>query len=104
MGSGRIAPPRPPERGSFPLDHDGECTVPMRLYLDCMKSSQNDNSRCREESKKYLECRMDRSAYAPCKANIRGLMLRDSLRNLGYDHENVREEMKKGKQNKKIEH
>ena len=31
-------------------------------------------------------------------------MLRDSLRNLGYDHENVREEMKKGKQNKEIEH
>ena len=38
------------------------------------------------------------------RLNIRGLMLRDSLRNLGYDHENVREEMKKGKQNKEIEH
>ena len=30
-------------------------------------------------------------------------MLRDSLRNLGYDPENVKEEMKKVKQDKEIE-
>jgi cytochrome c oxidase assembly protein subunit 19 len=56
----RLPPPRPPEKGSFPLDHDGECTAPMQLYLDCMKRAKNDNSVCREESKRYLECRMDR--------------------------------------------
>ena len=52
--------PRPPEKGSFPLDHDGECSLSMRVYLDCMKKAKNDNSKCREESKNYLECRMDR--------------------------------------------
>jgi len=52
--------PRPPEKGSFPLDHDGECSLSMRMYLDCMKKAKNDNSKCREESKNYLECRMDR--------------------------------------------
>ena len=60
LGSQRQAAPRPPEKGSFPLDHDGECTVPMQIYLECMKKARNDNSRCREESKHYLECRMDR--------------------------------------------
>lgn len=33
----------------------------------------------------------------------RGLMLRDSLRNLGYDAEKVREEMKKGREKKDVE-
>lgn len=33
----------------------------------------------------------------------RGLMLRDSLRNLGYDAEKVREEMKKGREKKDAE-
>lgn len=59
-GSQRVGAPRPPEKGSFPLDHDGECTQPMLLYLDCMKKARNDNSKCREESKGYLECRMER--------------------------------------------
>ena len=59
-GSGKQAAPRPPEKGSFPLDHDGECTQPMQIYLECMKKARNDNSLCREESKNYLECRMSR--------------------------------------------
>ena len=37
------------------------------------------------------------------EAYSRGLMLRDSLRNLGYDAEKVREEMKKGNQKKDTE-
>ena len=58
--AGRTPAPRPPDRGSFPLDHDGECASSMREYLDCMKRARNNNSLCREQSKRYLECRMDR--------------------------------------------
>ena len=34
--------PTPPERGSFPLDHDGECTKYMQEYLKCMQLVQNE--------------------------------------------------------------
>jgi hypothetical protein len=71
----------------------------MQIYLDCMKKARNDNSLCREESKNYLECRMSR--YVPAViwgewgVDGRGLMLRDSLRNLGFEAEKVREEKSK---------
>ncbi|ODN79553.1 cytochrome c oxidase assembly protein COX19 [Cryptococcus amylolentus CBS 6039] len=64
--------PSPPARGSFPLDHDGECKSAMIAYMKCMKENANDNGKCRLQSKKYLECRMDN-----------GLMQRDSMENLG---------------------
>ncbi|TYJ56021.1 cytochrome c oxidase assembly protein COX19 [Cryptococcus floricola] len=52
--------PSPPARGSFPLDHDGECKSAMIAYMKCMKENANDNGKCRLQSKKYLECRMDK--------------------------------------------
>ena len=112
--AGRSPAPRPPDRGSFPLDHDGECAASMREYLDCMKRARNDNSGCRDESKRYLECRMDRSnpptpplQFSRCPVLLpylillgelgltgsRGLMLKDSLRNLGFEAEEVRKEL-----------
>ncbi|CUM49537.1 unnamed protein product [Debaryomyces tyrocola] len=52
--------PTPPERGSFPLDHDGECKQQMVEYLKCMKFTENLNApNCRVLAKKYLKCRMD---------------------------------------------
>lgn len=62
----------PPERGSFPLDHDGECKQFMKAYLGCLKANKYDNGQCRLEARKYLECRMDN-----------GLMERDDMANLG---------------------
>ncbi|WRT64660.1 cytochrome c oxidase assembly protein COX19 [Kwoniella shivajii] len=62
----------PPQRGSFPLDHDGDCKDAMISYLKCLKSNANDNGKCRLQSKKYLECRMDNN-----------LMTRDDMKNLG---------------------
>ncbi|KAM0786840.1 Cytochrome c oxidase assembly protein cox19 [Microbotryomycetes sp. NB124-2] len=52
--------PTPPERGSFPLDHDGECKEYMKRYLDCMKRAKNQSTDCRHLSKEYLNCRMDK--------------------------------------------
>lgn len=52
--------PTPPERGSFPLDHDGECKFEMEKYLQCMKFTANQNApNCRALAKDYLKCRMD---------------------------------------------
>ncbi|KAK1921657.1 cytochrome c oxidase assembly protein COX19 [Papiliotrema laurentii] len=62
----------PPARGSFPLDHDGECKDAMMAHLKCLKANYGDAGKCRLESRRYLECRMDK-----------GLMVRDDMANLG---------------------
>ncbi|KAG9241460.1 hypothetical protein BJ878DRAFT_428072 [Calycina marina] len=66
--------PSPPERGSFPLDHDGECKDVMINYLACMKKQRGMNDpECRNLAKTYLTCRMDRN-----------LMAKDEFKNLGF--------------------
>ncbi|KAK4242315.1 hypothetical protein C8A03DRAFT_40287 [Achaetomium macrosporum] len=66
--------PVPPQRGSFPLDHDGECKSVMMSYLSCMKKVKGVNEdECRMLAKSYLACRMDRN-----------LMARDDFKNLGF--------------------
>lgn len=72
----------PPQRGSFPLDHDGgcvrvrtdpgECKNFMLSYMSCLKASGSDSGKCRVQAKAYLACRMDT-----------GLMGRDDFVNLG---------------------
>nr|OQO23075.1 hypothetical protein B0A51_09579 [Rachicladosporium sp. CCFEE 5018] len=70
----KITKPIPPERGSFPLDHDAECQPIMKKYLACLKTVKGMNSpECRELSKGYLQCRMERNLMAP-----------DSMKNLGF--------------------
>ncbi|CAA9958759.1 hypothetical protein PTNB73_00891 [Pyrenophora teres f. teres] len=70
----KVYKPNPPERGSFPLDHDGECKSIMLNYLRCIKSHRGSNDpECRDLSKSYLACRMDRNLMAP-----------DSFKNLGF--------------------
>ncbi|KAF2771668.1 hypothetical protein EJ03DRAFT_248680, partial [Teratosphaeria nubilosa] len=69
-----ISKPIPPERGSFPLDHDAECQPIMKQYLRCLRAQRGTPSEeCRELSKAYLQCRMDRNLMAP-----------DSMKNLGF--------------------
>ncbi|ORX33964.1 cytochrome c oxidase assembly protein COX19 [Kockovaella imperatae] len=62
----------PPQRGSFPLDHDGDCKAFMIEHLKCLKEFKGDNGKCRFEARRYLECRMDHD-----------LMDRDDMQNLG---------------------
>jgi hypothetical protein len=93
---GAKAKPMPPLKGSFPLDHFGECKDFMLAYAQCMKvwhhgilttaalvsrrppqpasrsaatavlapsqESGGNSSQCRELSKKYLDCRMNKCA------------------------------------------
>lgn len=71
----------PPLLGSFPLDHEGiqsmnilalsihgalngawlgECKDFMLEYVKCLKENKNNNGACREKSRAYLQCRMDK--------------------------------------------
>ncbi|RSH79792.1 Cytochrome c oxidase assembly protein cox19 [Apiotrichum porosum] len=62
----------PPQRGSFPLDHDGDCKTFMLSYMKCLKANKSDSGECRLEARGYLQCRMDH-----------GLMDQDDMQNLG---------------------
>ncbi|KAI0423754.1 putative cytochrome c oxidase assembly protein Cox19 [Xylaria sp. FL1042] len=88
--------PVPPERGSFPLDHDGECKHAMTRYLSCIKKVKGVNDdECRSLAKSYLACRMDRYGllfpFSPAVmlivASDRNLMARDDFKNLGFPEE-----------------
>jgi len=73
VGGGRFTPV-PPLKGSFPVDHDGECTELVNKYLKCIKLSEGQNSAtCRALAKDFLACRMNHD-----------LMDREDFKNLGF--------------------
>ncbi len=39
--------PTPPDKGSFPLDHDGECKEFYLRYMVCLANNEHRNSACR---------------------------------------------------------
>ncbi|XP_036027989.1 cytochrome c oxidase assembly protein COX19 isoform X2 [Onychomys torridus] len=53
--------PRPPDKGSFPLDHFGECKSFKEKFMKCLRDKNFENALCRNESKEYLMCRMQSS-------------------------------------------
>lgn len=63
----------PPDKGSFPIDHENACKKTMIEYLKCLQSNKLNNDKCRESSKEYLKCRMDNN-----------LMAKEDWKNLGY--------------------
>ncbi|CAG8428096.1 unnamed protein product [Penicillium salamii] len=69
--------PTPPERGSFPLDHEGECKHVISGYLKCIKLNRGTNDEaCRKLAKDYLACRMDKNLMAPEKFENLGLVFK----------------------------
>lgn len=72
--------PRPPAKGSFPLDHEGECKEWMVKYMECLTNSQGDSTLCRDISKEYLRCRMQT-----------GLMAKEDWDYLGFPEEKEKE-------------
>ncbi|XP_014367207.2 cytochrome c oxidase assembly protein COX19 [Papilio machaon] len=56
--------PTPPDKGSFPLDHDGVCKKSMTRFMKCLFNNNNNNSLCRDEAKEYLACRMENNLMA----------------------------------------
>ena len=76
-GGARAYKPTPPERGSFPLDHDQECKHLISSYLRCLKTQNTpgeNKEECRLLAKDYLHCRMEK-----------GLMAKDEWKNLGLE-------------------
>ncbi|XP_061411022.1 cytochrome c oxidase assembly protein COX19 [Lethenteron reissneri] len=65
--------PRPPEKGSFPLDHLGECKEFKEAFMKCLSECNYENVQCRLQAKEYLECRMERQ-----------LMSQEPLEKLGF--------------------
>ena len=53
--------PKPPDKGSFPLDHFGECSTAKKAYMECLRENgmQTQMDTCRKLSAAYLQCRMD---------------------------------------------
>ncbi|KAK3426665.1 hypothetical protein EUGRSUZ_F03060 [Eucalyptus grandis] len=76
FGGNRGLRPVPPEKGVFPLDHMHECDLEKKDYLNCLKSSSHQSEKCRQFSKKYLECRM-----------AKNLMARQDMSELGFGKE-----------------
>lgn len=77
-GSRQLA--KAPEKGVFPLDHDGVCKPAMKTFLSCLKEKEQDHYACRELSRAYLECRMRNK-----------LMAEEDLDELGLvDNENAK--------------
>lgn len=66
--------PVPPDKGSFPLDHENVCKPQMIQYMRCLQSNKDDSTVCRQEAKKYLECRMNNN-----------LMAKEEWKSLGYN-------------------
>jgi cytochrome c oxidase assembly protein subunit 19 len=64
MGAGKQVV-QPPQRGIFPLDHGAECRAAMEVYLSCLKEHMDKHHPCRDYSKDYLQCRMDRQLMSP---------------------------------------
>ncbi|CAI9717300.1 c oxidase assembly COX19 [Octopus vulgaris] len=77
---------RPPEKGSFPLDHEGQCKMFMIKYMKCLNTNSNENTKCRQESKDYLECRMENN-----------LMTKEDFSKLGFK-KNISEISSEGKE------
>lgn len=77
--SGRNLPPRPPTKGSFPLDHLGECGEFARVYEACVRDNGGEAGRCREAARKYLGCRMEAD-----------LMVKEDFKKLGLGAEQDR--------------
>lgn len=60
----KVFTPKPPDKGSFPLDHEGECKQGVLKYLLCLKDHNGSAEPCRHLAKDYLECRMNRNLMA----------------------------------------
>ncbi|MBA0774768.1 hypothetical protein Gotri_009956, partial [Gossypium trilobum] len=63
FGGNRGLRPVPPEKGIFPLDHLHECDLEKKEYLSCLKTSGHKSEICRQFSKKYLQCRMEKQTF-----------------------------------------
>jgi len=76
---------KPPDKGSFPIDHFNECTEVHDTYMKCLRRNKNDNMSCRYIAKDYLQCRMQNN-----------LMAEETMERLGFtDDDNAEKTARK---------
>lgn len=68
--------PVPPDKGSFPLDHENMCKVQMLDYMKCLQLNRDNSTVCRQQAKEYLECRMENN-----------LMAKEEWKSLGFNNQ-----------------
>lgn len=78
FGGNRGLRPVPPEKGIFPLDHMHLCDLEKKEYINCLKTASHQSEKCKQFSKKYLQCRMDKN-----------LMAKQDLAELGFKENKV---------------
>ncbi|XP_016977361.1 cytochrome c oxidase assembly protein COX19 [Drosophila rhopaloa] len=81
--------PTPPEKGSFPLDHEGLCKKQFLLYASCLRKNAQDTGQCRQDAQNYLACRMDNN-----------LMERTEWSKLGFHDQNTKTDQKQAEDQK----
>lgn len=72
----KVFTPTAPDKGSFPLDHEGVCKKLMIYYMSCLRKNNNNNTACREQAREYLQCRMNNN-----------LMAKEDWSKLGFSNE-----------------
>ncbi|KAK1443515.1 hypothetical protein BgAZ_203910 [Babesia gibsoni] len=55
----------PPDRGSFPLDHDGACKEISEKYVRCVRELKGNAMGCRHLAAQYMQCRIDNDLLSP---------------------------------------
>lgn len=65
--------PKAPELGAFPLDHFRECKTEVEQYYTCLERNNRVTPLCRDETKAYLQCRMDKGLMNPMDMNKFGI-------------------------------
>ena len=81
----KIFQPKPPVQGSFPLDHDNECKREMLEYMLCIASEKNENTKCRQQAKEYLNCRMSKNLMDKRDLSAFGYRNDDNTSNESHD-------------------
>lgn len=64
---------KPPDLGSFPLDHYRECKNEIEKYYSCLKVNEYVTPMCRDQVRDYLNCRMERGLMKKTDVSSFGL-------------------------------
>ncbi|GFE54057.1 cytochrome c oxidase assembly cox19 [Babesia ovis] len=71
----------PPDRGSFPLDHEGVCKEVSDRYLKCVQRLKGNAFDCRNLAAQYMKCRIDNN-----------LLAEEPLTNFGFREKDITQE------------
>ena len=89
---------KPPEKGSFPLDHFHECSTQAKQYSYCMEKHLNLVKKCRKFQKDYLKCRMELNLMQKTDMKTLGMTQENSWESEEQERKAVLERIKDSKQ------